>query len=119
MTKADNIRMMLFSINEFSLYYNSYITVLLHGEAYISCHEALTASLQMAMRRCRACVPAWLSYGISRRTCRYSFTVFMVQVTEKYLTFAEDKLRFGNIKPEETPFLRLAVALTLHYLCRR
>ena len=110
MTKADNIRMMLFSINEFSLYYNSYITVLLHGEAYISCNEALTASLQMAMRRCRACVPAWLSYGISHRTCRYSFTVFMVQVTEKYLTFAKEKLHSGNRKQAFFPLVCIIFA---------
>ena len=49
-----------------------------------------------------------------------SFSVITLHYNTYYLLiFAEDKMRFGSIKHGKTPFSRLAVALTFHYLCRR
>jgi hypothetical protein len=35
------------------------------------------------------------------------------------IIFVEDKRRLGSVKPDETSFPRLAVALALHYLCHQ
>ena len=35
------------------------------------------------------------------------------------INFAKDKPRFGSINHDKTSFHLIAVALTLHYLCKR